>query len=75
MSKIKKLKIPSEDRTFNVDPTGLTPVSPFVKDGILLHKLQAQGPRKHAKTKEVLLQGLSLLTNGMSVVYRLRLLF
>jgi len=30
---------------------------------------------KDAKTKEAPLQGLPLLTNGMSVIYRLRLLF
>ncbi len=42
MTKIKKLKIPSEDRIFNMDPTGFAPVSLLVKGRILLHKLQAR---------------------------------
>lgn len=57
---IKKSYIKMSIRFFNVDPTGLTPVSLLVKGRILLHKLQAQGPRKNAKTKEVLLQELPL---------------
>jgi len=64
-----KIKTPSEDRIFNVDPTGLTPVSPVVKNGILLHKLRAQGPQKYFKTKRALLQELSLLTTGMPAIY------
>lgn len=46
-----------------MDSTGLAPAFSLVKGEILLHKLQAQGPRKDAKTKEVLLQGLPLLTS------------
>lgn len=42
-----KIKIPSEDRIFNVDPTGLAPVSLLVKGRILLHKLQAQVHKSH----------------------------
>ena len=48
-----KLKTPSEDRIFNVDPTGLTPVSPVVKNGILLHKLRAQVHKNILKQKEL----------------------
>ena len=42
MTKFKKLKIPSEDRTFSVDPTRFALVSLLVKGRILLHKLQAR---------------------------------
>ena len=41
-SKIKKLKIPSEDRIFTMDPTRFALVSLLVKGRILLHKLQAR---------------------------------
>jgi len=61
---IKKSHTLMNARFFNVDPTGFTPVSPVVKNGILLHKLQARVHDKNAKTKEVLLQGLPLLTTG-----------
>lgn len=44
-------------RFLGVDPTGFTPVLPCVKDGVLLHKLQAQGPQPKFKIKEALLQG------------------
>ncbi len=37
-----KLKIPSEDEIFNVDPTRFALVSPLTKGRILLHKLQAR---------------------------------
>jgi len=36
--KNRKLKIPSEDRTFSVDPTRFALVSLLVKGRILLHK-------------------------------------
>lgn len=39
---IKKLKTPSKDRIFNMDPTGLAPASLLAKGRILLHKLQAR---------------------------------
>ncbi len=42
MIKFKKIKIPSEDRIFNVDPTGFAPVSSLAKGRILLHKLRAR---------------------------------
>ena len=66
---IKKIKTIGKDSFYYVDPTGFTPVSPFVKDGILLHKLRAQGPQKHRKTKRALLQELSLPTTGMPAIY------
>ncbi len=56
-------------RFSNVDPTGFTPVSPVVKNGILLHKLRAQGPREDDKAKRTPLQGFSLLTTGMPAIY------
>ncbi len=56
-------------RFFNVDPTGLTPVSPLVKGRILLHKLRAQGPRKDVKTKEAPLQELLLFDKWRPVIY------
>ncbi len=37
-----KLKIPSEDRIFNVDPTGLTPVSSGANADMLLYTPRAQ---------------------------------
>ena len=64
MTKIKKLKIPSEDRTFNMDPTGFKPASPLAKGSILSHKLQARVHIKDIKTKKALLQGLPLLASG-----------
>lgn len=56
-------KIHCSSVSFCVDPAGFTPASPLTKGGILLHKLQAQGPRVHDKTKEVLFQGLLLLVS------------
>jgi hypothetical protein len=35
-----------------MDLTGVAPVSPLVKGGILLHKLQAQVHPRYDKTKE-----------------------
>ena len=51
MFKFKKIKIPSEDRSFNMDPTGLAPASLLAKGRILLHKLQARVHDSHDNKK------------------------
>ena len=69
MKKIKTILRQAQNSFYYVDPTGLTPVSPLVKNGILLHKLRAQGPQRYRKTKRALSQELSLLTSGLPAIY------
>lgn len=57
---VKKIKIPSEDRTFNMDPTGIAPVSPSDNNGMLHTYTTGPGPRAYGKTEKALLQGLFL---------------
>ena len=56
----RKLKTPSEDRIFSVDPTGLAPVSLRVDGRILLHKTTGPGPQSQYETKRPLFQGIFL---------------
>lgn len=50
------------NKFFGVDPTGLEPVSPFAKDGVLPYELQARVHEAIIKQKKPSFQGLSLLS-------------
>ncbi len=56
-----KLKIPSEDRIFNVDPTGLTPVSSGANADMLLYTPRAQVHRDSVNKKTLFCKKASLL--------------
>ncbi len=58
---IKKIKIPSEDRIFNVDPTGLTPVSSGANADMLLYTPRAQVHKKSINKKALFFKKASLL--------------
>jgi len=66
-TKFKKLKIPSEDRSFSVDPTGLAPVSLCVENNMLLYTLRARVHDDYRKAKRTLLQGFFLLTHNFGL--------
>lgn len=64
-----KTKNPSGDfldRIFSVDPTGFEPVSPFAKDGVLPHELQARVHETMIKQKKPFFQGLRLFSKRVA---------
>lgn len=73
ITKTEKLKIPSRDRIFNMDPAGFAPASLGANANMLLHTIRAR-IRDYLKLKEILLQGFlfstqldPLYTNHVSV--------
>lgn len=65
MTKIYKTKNSfaiHRNKFFGVDPTGLEPVSPFAKDGVLPYELQARVHEVIIKQKKPFFQGLPLLS-------------
>ena len=60
MTKMKKIKIPSEDRNFSVDPTGFAPASLCDNNRMLHTYTTGPGPRVYDKTEKAPFQGLFL---------------
>jgi len=61
-----KLKTPSEDRIFNVDPTGLTPVSSGANADMLLHTPRAQVHRNSVNKRALFYKKAPLLAPDFS---------
>lgn len=55
-----------KNRVSGVDPAGFAPASPFAKDGILLHELQARIHETIIKQKKPLIQGLPLFSKRVA---------
>jgi hypothetical protein len=63
---IKSKNLPLASKFFDVDLAGLEPASPFAKDGILPHELQAQVHGIIIKQKKSFIQELPLLSKQVA---------